>query len=166
VTTSESSLAGLSKDWILNRSRPHIQLWILLLRLAQLTRKSRVCRRSGLAAVVAVCYRTYSLFGCSIDVPIRTSIGSGIRIHHGMGLVIHADAVIGELVTLRQGVTVGAVSGSGAPILEKGVDVGAGAMILGAITIGAGARIGAGAVVMRDVPSGRVVVGNPGREVG
>jgi serine O-acetyltransferase len=93
-------------------------------------------------------------------------VGRRFFIDHGMGVVIGETAEIGDDVMLYQGVTLGGRSLEKVkrhPTLEDGVVVGAGARVLGAITIGAGAQVGANAVVVRDVPPGAVVVGVPGR---
>lgn len=95
-------------------------------------------------------------------------IGDNFFIDHGMGVVIGETAEIGNNVTLYHGVTLGGVSlnkGKRHPTLEDNVVVGAGAKILGAITIGASSRVGANAVVVKDVPPDSVVVGVPGQIV-
>lgn len=95
-------------------------------------------------------------------------IGQGLFIDHGMGVVIGETAEVGEDVTLYHGVTLGGTSlqkGKRHPTLGDRVVVGAGAKILGAITIGDDTRIGANAVVVRSVPANSVVVGVPGQNV-
>jgi serine O-acetyltransferase len=95
-------------------------------------------------------------------------IGRRFFIDHAMGVVIGETAEIGDDVMLYHGVTLGGRSMERVkrhPTLEDGVTVGAGARILGPIVIGAGAQIGANAVVVKDVPPGAVVVGVPGRVV-
>lgn len=101
-----------------------------------------------------------------IEIHPGASIGPGFFIDHGMGVVIGESAEIGPDVTLYHGVTLGGTSwkkGKRHPTLLRGVVVGAGAKVLGPITIGERSRIGANAVVVRDVPSDAVVVGIPGR---
>jgi serine O-acetyltransferase len=103
-----------------------------------------------------------------IEIHPGATIGTGFFIDHGMGVVIGETAEIGHNVTLYHGVTLGGVSlekGKRHPTLEDNVVVGAGAKVLGAITIGAGSRIGANAVVVKSVPSNSVVVGVPGQVV-
>jgi serine O-acetyltransferase len=103
-----------------------------------------------------------------IEIHPGAMIGDGFFIDHGMGVVIGETSEIGNNVTLYHGVTLGGVSlekGKRHPTLEDDVVVGAGAKILGAITIGAGSRIGANSVVVKSVPSDSVVVGVPGRVV-
>jgi serine acetyltransferase len=153
------------QDWKRNAGRTHIQVLLALFRAAQRARASRG-PAAGLAPVLTVAYRCVALFAFSIDIPTSTRIGPGLAIHHGMGLVIHDRAHLGAQVTLRQNVTIGAKSGDApAPRLGHGVDVGVGAVILGDITVGEGARVGACSVVLSPVPPGATVVGNPGRVI-
>jgi serine O-acetyltransferase len=101
-----------------------------------------------------------------IEIHPGASIGPGFFIDHGMGVVIGETAEVGANVTLYHGVTLGGTSwnkGKRHPTLGDDVVVGAGAKILGPITIGARTRIGANAVVVKDVPPDSVVVGVPGR---
>jgi len=103
-----------------------------------------------------------------IEIHPGAQIGSNFFIDHGMGVVIGETAEVGNGVTLYHGVTLGGVSlnkGKRHPTLEDNVVVGAGAKVLGAITIGADSRIGANAVVVKSVPPNSVVVGVPGQVV-
>jgi serine O-acetyltransferase len=104
--------------------------------------------------------------GTGVEIHPGAMIGRRFFIDHGMGVVIGETTQIGDDVMLYQGVTLGGRSLEKVkrhPTLEDGVVVGAGARVLGAITIGKGAQVGANAVVVRDVPAGAVVVGVPGR---
>jgi serine O-acetyltransferase len=101
-----------------------------------------------------------------IEIHPGAKIDRGFFIDHGMGVVIGETTEIGPNVTIYHGVTLGGTSwkkGKRHPTLQENVVVGAGAKILGPITIGARTRIGANAVVVRDVPPDSVVVGIPGR---
>ncbi len=103
-----------------------------------------------------------------IEIHPGATIGPRLFIDHGMGVVIGETAEIGADVTLYHGVTLGGVSlepGKRHPTLEDRVVVGAGAKVLGAITIGRNSRIGANAVVVKDVEPDSVVVGIPGQPV-
>jgi serine O-acetyltransferase len=107
-----------------------------------------------------------SRFVTGIEIHPAARLGDGLFIDHGMGVVIGETAEVGENVTLLQGVTLGGTSlrrEKRHPTLGDNVVVGAGAKILGAFTIGTGSRIGAGSVVVREVPENSVVVGVPGR---
>lgn len=103
-----------------------------------------------------------------IEIHPGARIGRRLFIDHGMGVVIGETAEIGADCTLYHGVTLGGTSwnkGKRHPTLGNEVVVGAGAKVLGPIQIGAGARIGSNAVVVKDVPAGATVVGVPGRVV-
>jgi len=103
-----------------------------------------------------------------IEIHPAACIGHGFFIDHGAGVVIGETAKIGDDVTLYQGVTLGGTgfaTGKRHPTLEDNVTVGAGAKLLGAITVGHGAKIGANTVVIHDVPPKATVVGNPGHPV-
>ncbi len=105
-------------------------------------------------------------FLTGIEIHPAARIGPGLFIDHGMGVVIGETAEVGENVTLLQGVTLGGTSlkrEKRHPTLGNNVVVGAGAKIIGAFKIGDGSRIGAGSVVVREVPPNSVVVGVPGR---
>jgi serine O-acetyltransferase len=107
-------------------------------------------------------------FMTGIEIHPGATLGRGLFIDHGMGVVIGETAVVGENVTLSQGVTLGGTSLERVkrhPTLGDGVVVGADAIVLGAITVGNGSRIGAGSVVVRDVPPNSTVVGIPGRVI-
>ncbi|MBI4987522.1 MAG: serine O-acetyltransferase [Rhodocyclales bacterium] len=101
-----------------------------------------------------------------IEIHPGATIGRRFFIDHGMGVVIGETAVIGDDCTLYHGVTLGGTSwskGKRHPTLERGVVIGAGAKVLGPITLGEEARIGSNAVVVRDVPAGATAVGIPAR---
>ena len=107
-----------------------------------------------------------SRFLTGVEIHPAARLGPGLFIDHGMGIVIGETAEIGENVSLLQGVTLGGTSvrrEKRHPTLGDNVVVGAGAKILGSFTIGSGSRIGAGSVVVREVPENSVVVGVPGR---
>lgn len=105
-------------------------------------------------------------FFTGIEIHPGAKIGRGLVIDHGMGTVIGETAEIGDDVTLYHNVTLGGVTLKKKrrhPLVEDHVVIGAGAQVLGPIRIGAHSRIGANAVVVKDVPSESVVVGVPGR---
>lgn len=107
-------------------------------------------------------------FWTGIEIHPGAQIAKGFFIDHGMGVVIGETAEIGEGCLLYHGVTLGGVSlekKKRHPTLCKNVVVGAGAKVLGAITLGDNVKVGANAVVLKDVPPNSVVVGNPGRVV-
>ena len=107
-------------------------------------------------------------FLTGIEIHPGATIGRRFFIDHGMGVVIGETAEIGDDCTLYHGVTLGGTTwekGKRHPTLENGVVIGAGAKVLGPLNVGANARIGSNAVVVRDVPANATVVGIPGRVV-
>jgi len=97
------------------------------------------------------------------DIPINCTIGGGLRLPHPNGVVIHPQARIGPNCLIFQQVTLGTVESGGVPVIGGHVDIGAGAKLLGSITVGDHAVIGANAVVLQDVPPHHVAVGIPAR---
>ena len=103
-----------------------------------------------------------------VEIHPGATVGKRLFIDHASGVVIGETAEIGDDVTLYQGVTLGGTSlehGKRHPTLRDWVVVGAGAKVLGPVVIGAGSRIGANAVVVRDAPDDSVVVGVPGQVI-
>jgi serine O-acetyltransferase len=111
---------------------------------------------------------TFTRAVTGIEIHPSASIGEGLFIDHGAGVVIGETADIGKDVTLYQGVTLGGTgfaTGKRHPTVQDNVTIGSGAKLLGPITIGHGAKIGANSVVITDVPPNSTVVGNPGHPV-
>jgi len=103
-----------------------------------------------------------------IEIHPGASIGPGLFIDHGMGVVIGETAQVGANVTIYQGVTLGGTgfaTGKRHPTVEDNVTIGSGAKLLGPIAVGHGSKIGANSVVIHDVPPNCTVVGNPGHPV-
>jgi len=117
-----------------------------------------------LARMLSNCNRFFT----NIEIHPGAKIGRRFFIDHGAGVVIGETSEIGDDVLLYQGVVLGGTSlkkKKRHPTLEDNVVIGAGAVVLGAITIGSGARIGSGSVVVKTVPPGATVVGIPGRVI-
>jgi serine O-acetyltransferase len=117
-----------------------------------------------LPRVISMLTRTLT----GIEIHPAARIGQGLFIDHGIGVVIGETADIGNDVTLYQGVTLGGTgfaTGKRHPTVQDNVTIGSGAKLLGPITIGHGAKIGANSVVITDVPANSTVVGNPGHPV-
>jgi len=113
-----------------------------------------------------IAYMTRAVTG--VEIHPAALIGREFFIDHGAGVVIGETAVIGDRVTLYQGVTLGGTGfqrGKRHPTLGDNVTVGSGAKLLGPIAVGDGAKVGANTVVVEDVPPGATVVGNPGHPV-
>jgi len=109
----------------------------------------------------------------AMDLPWNVSVDVGLALTHGWGIVVSPGARIGRNVTLFHGVTLGRrdridAAGErvvGYPVIEDDVWIGPHAVIVGAVTVGRGSRVAAGAFVTKSVPPNSVVVGNPGRVV-
>ncbi|MDE6293891.1 MAG: serine O-acetyltransferase [Clostridiales bacterium] len=107
-------------------------------------------------------------FLTGIEIHPGATIGSGVFIDHGSGVVIGETAVVGNNVVIYQGVTLGGTGkdkGKRHPTVEDDVMISSGAKVLGPFTVGRGAKIGAGSIVLGEVPPGATVVGVPGRVV-
>ena len=113
-----------------------------------------------------IAYVTRTVTG--VEIHPSAKVGRGLFIDHGMGVVIGETAEVGDDVTMYQGVTLGGTGfacGKRHPTVQDNVTIGSGAKLLGPITIGHGAKVGANAVVINDVPPNSTVVGNPGHVV-
>ena len=155
---------NLREDIRANRGQSKGQLVVVAYRLAHAAREP-VDRRPRVWAIpVGIVYRLAVEWVLSVEIPWGTVIGRRLRVFHGAGIVINDRTVIGDDVTIRQNVTLGNVHPEGpCPVVGDRVELGAGCIVLGGIRIGDDARVGAGAVVTKDVPAGGTVVGNPAR---
>ena len=99
------------------------------------------------------------------DIPLGTSIGGGLSMPHPNGVVIHPEARVGVNCLIMQGVTIGTNVGPGVPDVGPGCDIGPGARVLGAISLGARSMVAANAVVTKDVPAQALAVGVPAKIV-
>ena len=155
ITTHRALCAA---DRRANRHYPKSRLVLGWFRAAQYWRG-----RSGLLGklghvVVGGSYKVVTEGLMAIELPASTEIGPGLRLRHGMGIVVNPATRIGANVMIRQHVTLGnRRTMDDCPVIEDGVEIGAGAVIIGAVTIGTGARIGPNAVIVKDVPAGTVV---------
>jgi serine O-acetyltransferase len=128
-----------------------------------LYRAMRFCQRTGLKPLAAVLYRLNAFLGHAV-IGRGAEFGPGLVILHSIGVVINSQVRAGRNVVIEHGVTIGAEKGQ-SPVLGDDVFIGAGAKIIGAVRIGSRVKIGANAVVTRDVPDGATVVGIPARVV-
>lgn len=161
--------AGLLQDWPYQASFKS-RIVLTLFRAAQ---RAGAAPRwlAPLAIPVILVYRLLTEWALGLDLPWQATVGPRLRLFHGHALVVHPATTIGADCTLRHSTTLGTKVPSGvesddAPTLGDGVDVGCHVLILGPVRVGDAARIGAGSVVVRDVPPGAVVVGNPARVIG
>ncbi len=111
-----------------------------------------------------VFYKHFTQIFFSIELPCELRIGPGLKIYHGIALIVHENTIIGSNCVLRQSTTIGnARPGSKCPRIGDNVEIGCNVCIIGDVVIGNNVIIGAGSVIVKDVPSNSVVVGNPGR---
>lgn len=156
--------AALRADVAANRHDPKGLLLVVAYRITSSAR--RAGRRSlpmRLAALpLQVAYRLLVEWFLGVELPPQVTAGPGLRIRHGQGLVVNTGTVLGADVMLRHNVTIGNIrrgpgDATACPVVGDGVEFGAGAVAVGPIRIGAGALIGANAVVSHDVPAGATV---------
>lgn len=165
-TETGFAVSDIFSDWSTNRGDIRIQLALLLFRTARRIRTSRVPIAKLFGRPFCFLYLVIVEWTWGIELPWATSVGPGLRIYHGTGIVVNGNTRIGKDVTLRQGVCIGARTATGpSPTIADGVQIGAGAIVLGGVNIGANANIGAGAVVLADVPAAAIAVGNPARVI-
>jgi putative colanic acid biosynthesis acetyltransferase WcaB len=160
---------NLFSDWSANRGNLKGRLVLVCFRLAV------ACRRLPsplwwLTVPYLIWYELTIIWGLGIELRYKAKVGPGLKLYHGHALVVNDGVVIGARCALRHCTTIGSKqlpdgSESACPVLGDDVNVGANAVILGPIKIGDRAVIGAGAVVVKDVPAGAVVGGNPARVI-
>jgi putative colanic acid biosynthesis acetyltransferase WcaB len=155
------------QDWAVNcETSLKSRLALLLFRSANFSKLSTFQAR--LMKPSRAVYQILVEWVLGIEIPWNTTIGESLQLQHGHGIVINAQTVIGDHCILRHTTTIGnkrLADGSytSAPTIGNYVDIGCHVVILGDVKIGDRAVIGAGSVVIRDVPEGGVVVGNPAR---
>jgi serine O-acetyltransferase len=168
LTEDQGPMSGyrrmIQPDW--SREDP-IRHWDPSRRLMQSLRDYTKARKKGgipglvCSKIAVVRHRFWSVV-TGAEIPLNTrAIEGGLEIPHPNGIVIHPDAQIGPNCLLFQQVTLGTGPRPGLPVLGAGVEIGAGAKILGGVHIGDFAIIGANAVVITDIPAGAIAVGVP-----
>lgn len=113
---------------------------------------------------IRMSYRLFVQWILGIDIPDTTKIGKNFNVFHGQGLIINSSTIIGDNVTIRHNTTIGnAKENGGCPVIGNNVNIGANSVIIGEITIGDNSVVAAGSVIIKDVPSGVLVAGNPAK---
>jgi len=150
--TTDEWRETVRRDLAANRGYPKSIVILLFLRFAQLVR-SRPGLLGKLAYLpVGAAYKLMSEWLLGVEIPASTQIGAGLMIRHGVGIVINPASVIGEDVMLRHGVTLGnRYELDDCPVIGRGVEFGAGATVIGRVVVGDHARVGAGAVLVKDL---------------
>lgn len=152
------------QDWQVNSRYPDSQLILVWFRLAQWS--YRHWGKPGLA--VSMAYRLLCSLLLGVELPYQATIGPRLRIFHPHGIVVNPGVRMGADCILRQNVTIGNVmrrdgTEKGVASVGDGVEFGAGCVVAGDLHVGDGARIGALALVLRDVPANAVVGAPPGQ---
>lgn len=156
-------------DWRANHGNSKGRLIMILFRIA--SRAASTPRPIIYATYpYVVFYRFFVEWVLGVELPWRLNVGTGLRLYHGQALVVNDRCVIGENCILRHSTTIGVAYtaddfGGAAPTIGDNVDIGAHVVIIGDVTIGSGASIAAGSVVVHDVPVNAVVVGNPAKVI-
>ena len=152
----------LFQDVAVNRGN-----WLSVLLLVQLRAIAWLLRYRSfgvfLSAPFWAAYKVYSMLLLNCEVSPRTVIGPRLRLPHPYGVIINVKSVIGGDCLIRHNVTIGNKGDHApddCPVIRDFVEFGCGASVIGPVCIGLGAKIGAGAVVTRDVPAGAVCVGS------
>ncbi|WP_298693155.1 serine acetyltransferase [uncultured Sulfuricurvum sp.] len=138
-----------------------------------LFRSAQICRRAPkpiliLSIPYLIFYRIIVEWILGIELPWNTSVGSGLKLYHGQGLVVNDHSIIGSNCTLRHNTTIGHKelsngTFSASPIIGDNVDIGSNVVIIGPVTIGDNVIIGAGSVVVKSLESNAVYAGNPAK---
>jgi serine acetyltransferase len=145
---------SIKADWQANARNPKGRFVVVFFRFVHLLRGDSKIRKIVFFPIFVI-YEILIDWMMGIEIPPKTTIGKGLVIYHGQGIVIHDRSILGCNVILRQGVTIGQKKPGGpTPRIEDEVDIGVSAIILGGIIIGEGASIGAGTLVTKDVPAG------------
>jgi putative colanic acid biosynthesis acetyltransferase WcaB len=159
-------LGYLFQDWSVNAGRPDSRLVLLVFRSSQWA--ARRWGRPGRLVVLALQVVNSLLFG--VELPAACVVGPRLRLFHPHSIVLNPGVRIGADAQLRHNTTIGNIvdrdgTERGNPVIGDGVDLGATCAVLGPIVVGHGARIGALAVVTKDVPDWGIAVGNPARVI-
>jgi len=146
-----------------NRNNYKMMIFIIFFRISVFIRKSNFIVRF-LLFWIRFMYKLIFQWGLGIDFPDNLKVGTPIIIFHGTALIVNSESIIKNNVTLRHSTTIGnKKDGSGSPVIGNNVDIGANSVIIGQIEIGDNAIIGAGSVVVHDIPPNVVVAGNPAK---
>jgi len=151
----------ITADWRANRGNWKGRLVVILYRIANGVSQLPIVGKIILLPYVAF-YKIFSEVVLGIEIHWKCSIGPGLVVYHGYGLVVHSDAVLGSGVILRHGVTIGEghTGQQDVPIIGDNVEFGCNATVLGRTVVGNNAKIGAGVVVFnKNIPEGASVLG-------
>lgn len=150
----------IREDLRANRGQAKGALVVVAYRIAHAARGPRTSRPPLWAYPIGLIYRVLIEWVLGVEIPWGTSIGRRLRVFHGVGIVINDQSVLGDDVAIRQNTTIGNTVDDGpCPRIGDRVELGAGCIVIGDVTVGNDARVGAGTVVTKSIPAGRTVVG-------
>jgi putative colanic acid biosynthesis acetyltransferase WcaB len=158
------------QDWQVNKgTSSKSRLVLVLFRSAQIFACSPM-PFSLFSIFFRILYQVLAEWVLGVELPWDTQVGPNLQMQHGLALVVNHETIIGANCILRHSTTIGNKklangSYSASPKIGNNVEIGSNVVILGPITIGNNAMIGAGSVVVKDVPEGAVVVGNPAKVI-
>ena len=152
---------GIKQDVVSNKGNIKGVIFILLFRVSHFFQKQGLILRI-IGFPIRLIYKVLIRWMFGIDIPDEVTIGTGLRVYHGMGLVVHTECMIGINVLLRHNTTIGQKHENGkVPSIGDNVDIGAHSIILGDIKIGNNCIIGAGTFIDKDLPNDSIAYGNP-----
>ncbi|HEY4874763.1 MAG TPA: hypothetical protein VIH86_04270 [Puia sp.] len=154
------------QDWHANKGNIKGRSFLLLFRVANFLSSRKAYYFIGLPYLFF--YNVFVQWMFNLEIPWNLKIGKNLSLYHGQTLIINNKTIIGKNCTLRHGTTIGTKklidgSFSAGPVLGDNVDVGCNVCIIGGIKIGNNVIIGAGSIVIKDIPSNAIVAGNPAK---
>ncbi len=157
---------AIFQDWKANKGNIKGRLVMLSFRIAHLATINKAVH--VLMIPYLVFYKVFVLWFLGVEIQHRAKIGSGLKMSHGVALVVHKSTTIGKNCSLRQCTTIGNKTDAdgnktAGTVIGDNVDIGANVCIIGKLVIGSNSTIGAGSVVVKNVPEKVVVAGNPAR---
>ncbi|MHA6248471.1 serine acetyltransferase [Pontibacter sp. CAU 1760] len=161
-------MSYIFQDWETNKGNLKGRIVMVLFRLARPASTNKLLRILWLPYLAF--YKILVEWFMGIELPHWTTVGKGLYLGHGHALVVNGCSVIGKNCFIRHSTTLGNIrredgSYTGSPVLGDNVELGSNVCIIGEVRIGNNVRIGAGAVVVRDIPDNSIAVGNPARVI-